>query len=366
MNLIDESFTFQRAHLRKPSKRAWFLQSAATRLSWTWLAALVLLSGCGKHPAPEAKAYPPLASVRVAPAECRRQTVTEEVVGTVRAKVQATLEAKFSGRIQEMPIRLGQPVKAGELIARLDAGEIKARLEQAQASFQQAERDWNRISSLFKGQAVTRSEYDSAQARHQVATAAVAEAEAMMRYAEVLAPFDGVVSRKWAELGDFAVPGKPLIELVDPSALQLEADVPESMAGRVPAGTTLAVRLDGLSQDLQGRVAEIAPSADPASRTVRIKIALPEAAGLMPGRFARVLVPIGESSGVDVPASALVQRGQMEMVFVVTNRQAQMHLVKSGKRTGDSISILSGLDPGEVIAVEGASQLVDGQPVEVK
>jgi RND family efflux transporter MFP subunit len=334
-----------------------------------WCAgALLLLAGCGKHPAPRADggASLPVAQVRVASAESKRLTSTEEVVGTVRSTVHATLEAKVSGRIQEMPLRLGQAVKTGDLVARLDAADVKARLEQAQASLQQAERDWNRISSLFKGQAVTRSEYDQAESRQRLGKAAVAEAEAMMHYAEIAAPFNGVVSRKWAEVGDFASPGKPLVEIEDPSSLQLEADVPESLAAHIQLGTTLATRVDGLNSPVQGKVSEMAPSADPASRTVRIKVALVQTPGLMPGRFARLLVPVDEISSVGVPTSAVVRRGQLEMVFVVSNQHAHLHLVKTGKQLGDQVAILSGLDAGDVVVIDGASLLTDGQRVEVK
>jgi multidrug efflux pump subunit AcrA (membrane-fusion protein) len=110
----------------------------------------------------------------------------------------------------------------------------------------------------------------------------------------------------------------------------------------------------------------MAPSADPASRTVRIKAGLAATPGLMPGRFARLLVPVADRTTLEVPAEALVQRGQLEIVFVVTNRQAQMHLVKSGKRSGDHVTILSGLNSGEPVVVDGATVLADGQPVEVK
>jgi RND family efflux transporter MFP subunit len=334
-----------------------------------WAAAGALLfSACSKRQ--EHAASPsvklPVAQVRVVAVDSERQTLTEEVVGTVRARTRATLEGKVSGRIQELPLGLGQAVKAGDLVARLDAAEVKARLEQAQASLAQAEKDWNRSSALFKGQAVTRSEYDSAESRHTLAKAGVAEAQAMMQYAEVRAPFDGVVSRKWADVGDLASPGKPLVEIEDPSSLQLEADIPESLAGRIQVGTALAVRLDGLEAEIPGKVAEMAPSADPASRTVRVKVALTQRPGLIPGRFARLLVPVGESSSINVPWSALVQRGQLEMVFVVTNQQAHLHLVKAGKRAGDQVSILSGLDAGDLVAVDGAPLLADGQPVEVR
>jgi RND family efflux transporter MFP subunit len=162
--------------------------------------AALLLSGCGRKPETHPTSQPNLAvaQVQVHTAESRQQATTEEVAGTVRAKLRATLEAKLSGRIDKMPVLLGQAVKAGQLVAHLDAAEIKARLEQAQASLQRAERDWKRTSALFDQQAATRSDYDAADSRARVAKAAVAEAQAMMGYVEVLAPFDGVVTKKWA------------------------------------------------------------------------------------------------------------------------------------------------------------------------
>jgi multidrug efflux pump subunit AcrA (membrane-fusion protein) len=86
----------------------------------------------------------------------------------------------------------------------------------------------------------------------------------------------------------------------------------------------------------------------------------------MPGQFARLVVPIGERSSVRVPAAAVVQRGQMEIVFVVTNQRAHLHLVKTGRQINNETEILSGLDAGDSVVVDGAPQLVDGQPVSLK
>lgn len=338
-------------------------------LSFSLVAAgFVLFAGCGKQHESRESAVPnlPTARVRVQTAQMKTQALTEEVVGTVRAKTRATLEAKLSGRIIAMPVELGQQVKIGTLVAHLDAAEVKARFEQAQASLDQTERDWKRAEELLKHQAMTRSEYDAADARKRVAKATLAEAQAMMSYVNVSAPFDGVVTRKWADVGDLAAPGKPLIEIEDPTVLQLEADVPEAIASRIQGGARLAVRVDSLSESLIGTVAEIAPVTDPASRTFRVKLALAPTRGLMSGQFARLIVPVGESSSVRVPATALLQRGQMDIVFVIANGRAQLRLVKTGKRFGDEIEIVSGLEGGEPLANDGVAQLVDGQPVEAK
>jgi RND family efflux transporter MFP subunit len=179
-----------------------------------------------------------------------------------------------------------------------------------------------------------------------------------------------VVTKKWAEAGDQASPGKPLIDIEDPTVLQLEADVPEAIAARIQQDARLAVRVDSFKGDLAGTVKEIAPIADPASRTFRVKLDLPSLPNqsatphsVMPGQFARLVVPIGERSSVRVPATAVVQRGQMEIVFVVTNQRAQLHLVKTGIRVGDEVEILAGLEAGNSVVLDGAARLVDGQPV---
>lgn len=151
-----------------------------------------------------------------------------------------------------MPVVLGQRVKASERLVRLDAAEITARLDQAVASLQQAERDGKRVASLFEQQAVTRAEYDASEVRHRVALGGAAEAKAMMSYVEILAPFDGVVARKWAEVGDLALPGKPLISIEDPSALQLEADVPQGILSHIQQDARLAARVDGVSGEVTG------------------------------------------------------------------------------------------------------------------
>ncbi len=292
--------------------------------------------------------------------------MSEEVVGTVRAKLRATLEAKVSGRIEKMPISLGQQIKAGQLVARLDAPEIQARLQQAEAALQQAERDWKRTSGLFEQQAATRSEYDAAEARFNVAKAAVAEARAMAAYIEVLAPFDGLVTKKWVDVGDLASPGKPLVDLEDPAALQLETDIPEAIAAMVHRDARLMVRVEAAANEIPGTVSEIAPNADVSSRTFRVKLDLPDSPTLRSGQFARLLVPVGESNSMRVPNSAVVQRGQLEIAFVAEKDHANLHLVKTGRRYGDEVEILAGLAAGDAVVTEGAGQLVDGQPVSVR
>jgi RND family efflux transporter MFP subunit len=325
----------------------------------------VALAGCGHKRELPPEEQLPGAKVRTVTVEERKRIATEEVVGTVRAKLRASIEAKVSGRIEQIPVVAGQMVQSGELLVQLDAREIVARRDQARATQEQTERDLKRFAALLKKAAVTQQEYDAMEARHRVAEAALAEAETMLDYATVTAPFDGLVTRKFADVGDLASPGRALLDLEDPRSLRIEADVPEAFLGRIQSGQTMPVRVVSATNIVTGTVSEISPLVDPASRTFRVKLDLPDSPGLRPGQFGRVAVPAGESAALRVPVSAVVNRGQMEFVFVVADGKARLRIVKTGKRVGDEIEIVSGLAAREQIVAEGADRLRDGQPAEV-
>jgi RND family efflux transporter MFP subunit len=257
-------------------------------------------------------------------------------------------------------------VRQGELLAGIEAREVQARLDQARAIRQQAESDLKRAASLLAQNILAPSEYDAAQSKFRVADAAVTEAETLLGYAKVDAPFDGTITRKLADVGDLAAPGKPLLELEDSHTLRLEADVPEAVVGTLNLGDRLPVRLSAMDTDLEGVVSEIAPAADPGSRTFLVKLDLPATPSLRAGQFGRVAMPVGGTTALRVPASAVVLRGQMELVFVVNEGKARLRIVKTGKRIGDDLELVSGVDAGESIVVENASVLADGQPLQVR
>jgi RND family efflux transporter MFP subunit len=332
----------------------------------TLLPCAILLAGCSAKSEKENSSSLPSAQVRVQTVENKSRMMANDEVGTVRAKLHATLEARLSGRIAELPVALGETVQKGQLIARLDAAEVAARLAQAQASLEEADRDWKRTSALFAQQSATRAEFDSAQSRQQIAQSAVVEAKAMMSYVEITAPFAGVITKKWVDVGDLAAPGKPLVNLEDPSALQLWAEIPDGLGGNVKAGDRLAVRIGTATNETEATVAEVSPAADSDSRTFLMKLDLPAAPGLRSGQFGRVAVPVGEASAIRVPLTAVIQRGQMELVFVVTNGYAELRLIKTGARVGDEIEVASGLNSGEQVVTEGAAALADGQPVSIQ
>lgn len=328
----------------------------------------LLLGGCQRPDAPggSGSSQLPVLPVRLAQVESKPYTAVEESVGTVRSVLRTTLEAKVAGRIGKMLVTPGQPVKAGELLAELDAQEIQARLDQANAQMEQSDRELERYTALIEKNAATRQEYDAVVARQRVNKAAASEARTMLGYSKILAPFTGVVTRKLADVGDLAAPGKALLEMEDPAQLRLEADVSEALIDRIKIGQTLRVSVTSGHPALECAVSEIAPAADPASRTFRVKLDLPPGAGLRAGQFGRVAVPLGEVAALRVPTSAIVVRGQMETVFVSLDNTAQLRLVRSGKQLGKETEIIAGLSAGEKIVVEGAGLVQEGRRLEAK
>lgn len=346
-------------------------------------AGLMGLSGCHReseagHGAGGAAATSlPRVAVQTQAATAGKHRVVEEVVGTVRPRVRSVIEAKVSGRILSMPIGPGGAVQAGDVLVEVDAQEIQARLAQARAVLEQAERELTRFGTLLRQEAVTRAEYDAVESRQRVAKAALAEAETMQGYTRVLAPFGGVVARKLADVGDLASPGRGLLELEDPASLRFEADVPLALAGRVAIGDRFPVSTGNGGTSVEAVVGEIEPTADPVSRTFRVKLDLPAGGGWRAGTFGRVSIPGEESTLLTVPAEALVVRGQMEYVFVVSDGKAHLRIVRSGKRVGGEVQILAGLEPGEMVVTRGGGKvgeggggapgsLGDGQPVETR
>ena len=330
------------------------------------VASSLLLAGCGHETGRPNSSNLPTATVRAQPVERQQRVATEEVVGTVRAKLRSVLEAKVSGKIDQMLVVPGQRVKRGELIAHIEAREIQARLDQALAVRTQVEGDLKRYASLLEQKILAQSEYDAAQSRFKVADASVQEAETLLGYTQVTAPFDGVITRKLTDVGDLAQPGKPLLEMEDSRTLRLEADVPEAVIGKLALGDKLPVRISAIESELEGVVSEISPAADPNSRTFLVKLDLPNMAGIRAGQFGRVAMPVGKTSSLRVPAAAVVVRGQMELVFVVSDGKAQLRLIKTGKRIDSDVELVSGVDAGETVVVGGATGLLDGQPVEVR
>lgn len=335
-----------------------------------WFASVAVFAltfaGCGRHE-PAATAVPelPPAQVRLAKVRAHEAPALTETTGTVRPVQRAVLAAKVMGTIEELPVTLGQSVRAGEVLVKISAAEISARLLQAQAQLNLARRDLERERDLLEKGASTAETVNSLQDRVALTEAMVREAEAMLGYATLRAPFDGVVARKLVNAGDLASPGQPLLEIEGLGAFEIETSVPDSLAGALRIGLPIAVEIPAAGLHFEGRLAELSSAADPLARTVMAKIAVPANAAVRSGQFARVQVPGAPVRVLLVPAAAVSHFGQLERIFVASNGRAQLRLVKTGATRGDRIEIASGIDADESVVVDPPAGLRDGQPLEV-
>ncbi len=334
----------------------------------TLAVALASLAGCAKPAAPEgatAVNLPP-ASVRIAVAHTENVATLTEITGTVRPVQRAQIAAKVMGTIDELPVTLGQRVHVGDLLVKISAGEITARVAQAQAQLNVARRDLDRERDLLTKSASTADMVRGLEDRFTLTQAMVREAEIMLGYAAVRAPFDGVVARKLANAGDLAAPGMPLLELEGLADFQVEAAVPDSLAAKLASGTPLAIEVPAAALSFTGTLAELSSAADAGARSVLAKISVPAGTAVRSGQFARVQVSGAPVKALLAPAAALATLGQMERVFVVGDGpRAVLRLVKIGAARGDCVEILAGLDDGERIVVTPPVGLREGQPLTI-
>jgi len=288
-----------------------------------------------------------------------------EAQARIRGLEAEQVEARSRLALAETEARRHQYLFEEGAIAKQRAEQTQTELEVARARVQGLEAARRQAqASLSRAQAnlgETRAAVDSSLAAVGQAQAGEAVAESHLPYGEVRAPFAGVVTRKLTWQGEMTVPGGPLLEVQDVRAVRLEASVPEEQLRHLQMGQSLQVHLDALDRHVQGRIEQIVPSADTASRTFTVKLALQNPDGrVLPGMYGRVLVPQGNRSFLAVPPDALVRRGQLEGVFVLDDQDvAHLRLVKTGATTPSGVEVLTGLKAGERV-VEQASGLVEG------
>jgi len=330
--------------------------------------ALALLAGCGR-PASDAGAGPslPPLKVQVALAHLETVPVLTEITGTVHAVERAQLAAKVMGSIETMPSTLGQRVKRGDILVTISAGEINARVAQAESQFNQASRDLARERELLPKGASTATMVKDLEDRCAGDEAMLREAKVMLSYATLQAPFDAVITQKFANVGDLASPGLPLVAIEGTNGFEVQAGVPDSLANALAVGMPLNVQIPTADVSFVGRISEFSPAADPNAHTVTIKVSVPDNAVVRSGQFVKLLIPGEPIRAILAPWATVTTLGQMERVFVVgSDNRAILRLVTTGARRGDRVEILSGLDDGDQVILAQPAGMQEGQMLEIQ
>jgi len=358
--------------------------------------AIAGLAGCSEN-RPTTQAAPEKLH-GVALIQLQKVTVPDaiEAMGTVRAALSAQLASQVMGTITRVNVYEGDHVRRGEVLVSIDEAQQQAAYTSAKAGLQAsqessvaadadyalAEATMKRYQMLYDKKSLSPQEYDevktklaAAQARRDAAHAGRSQAEAgvsqastAISFTKVRAPFNAVVTSKLAEPGAMAVPGVPLLIVEDPSRFRLEAQVDESKIGAVKLGETVPVAIDALGeQAVTGKVTQIVPAADPASRTFTVKIDLPANPQIRSGLFGRARFPLGQRDAMEIPRTAVLNRGQLQAVYVIGSDQlASLRFVTLGAAAGDQVEVLSGLQNGDRIVAQPGDRELAGRLVEAQ
>ena len=286
--------------------------------------------------------------------EVRTETapVRVDVVGTTSSEEKINLAARIPAYVGEVFVSSGQRVAKGQVLLTLDDRDILQQLAAAEAQLNQAQIEHDRAKQLFEREATTQQALVAAEAMLAGARAQVEQVKVMLTYAQVTSPIDGVVADRRIEAGDLANPGMPLLAVYDPSRMRLEAPVPVRLVDRLAPGQAVEVALERPARVFPATVSEIVAEVDAASRTQLVKVRLQGVQNdVLPGTFGRLWVEAEPRDAVFVPASAVVRIGQLSFVQILRDGRALRRLVQTGPARGDSLEILSGLRPGDVVLV---------------
>jgi RND family efflux transporter MFP subunit len=337
-----------------------FARSALRTLAGAGLIIAVTTANSAEPKTATVAAGSPAVEVRLRDVE--EVYAADAVIEAVR---QATIAAQLSGTVLQILVDAGDPVKKGQVIARIDTRETDAQVAsgragvaQADALLAQARLNLERTKSLldknFVSQAAldkAESDYNAARAAADAARAGQTQADTSRSYAELRSPIDGVVTRRLMEPGEVAAPGRGVVAVHDPSALRAVGNLPQYMLPKTANATRARIEIPQLNRFVDATKVTVLPAADPRLLSTQIRADLPagESSAVAPGAAAKILVPIGRARKLVIPAAALIRRGELTAVNVVAaDGQVQLRQVRLGPFVGDGvIEVLAGLSDGE-------------------
>jgi RND family efflux transporter MFP subunit len=301
--------------------------------------------------------------------KCRIDDVTT-AVGSVQPRKRTEVSSQLLAQILDVQVRPGDTVKPDQELVILDNRELLAQQAESLAAVTAADADllvrkadFKRAQTSREKGVISAEEYARFEGALKVAEAqlkrareAVGRLDVQLTYAKIVAHTRGVVGDRFADPGDIASPGKPLMVIYDPAELELHVNVPESLTADIREGQSLSVEIEAAGlRDVTGTVREVVPQAQQATRSVLVKVALPPPTSTRPllsGMFGRVSIPVGHVERLFIPRRAVQQLGQLDLVEVVeTDGSLSRRFVRLGPVSGDRVEVLSGLSEGEAIAL---------------
>lgn len=288
----------------------------------------------------------------------------EAVVEAVR---QSTLAAQIAGQIVEIKVQVGDSVKAGQVLARIDpraAEQVvsgsQSQLAEAQAALTNAMRAYERNKQLFAQNFISKAgldqaelDFKAAQARVGAVQANAGQASTAKTFTTITAPYAGVVAATLVEQGDMATPGRPLVTVFDPASMRVVATLSQSSLRAVKLQMPVQIEVPDLKRSLTAKQVTLVPLVDSRTHTAKLRLELGDATGLLPGQFARAYFATGAARKLVIPERAVLRRSEVTAVYVLgEGGQAQLRQIRVGDAVGGLTEVLSGLREGERIAME--------------
>jgi RND family efflux transporter MFP subunit len=384
--------------MRRPTAS---LHRRPASLSLLACGALALVAGgCGHGATESASLRPAAVDVSVVAVSAVSLPAIIEAGGVVRARTTAAVTSRILAPVRQVLVTPGTHVRAGQVLARLDDGDLAAgaaraahgREAAAEAGIAaRAQQDAAR-AALARAPATQRREAQAqlaaadagargASAGLSAATAGADGASVALSWATIVAPFGGVVTEQLIEAGNTAAPGVPLFRIEKAGGLRLEVRLDESRAALVAPGTSAEIVIDAAvpvgssrpspatvaaTSRVTGHVTEVARAADAGGHAYLVKIDLPDGVAVPSGAFARARFAGPARRGLLVSDSAIVRRGQLTAVYVVDGERLRLRLVNLGERRGDQVEVLAGLDEGDRIVAKVTPALADGLHVRAR
>lgn len=353
----------------KAGTRGVIMNKQTGRLLLAIMVTLPHVAALAETQAAEKAATATVAATASALVSWRQVEATRAAEAVIEAERQSTVAAQTSGRVTAIYFRPGDAVKQGQVIMRIDpsvaqqqvAG-AKAQVAEAKVALENATREYERFRELFAKNYVSRSQmdaaeagYKSAQARLNTLQASSGQASTARAFADVTAPYGGVMSDLHVEIGEMAAPGTPLATGFDPAWLRATAQIPQNAVDMVQRSNKAFIEVPGSPRWIAAARVVVIPAADPRTHSTQVRVYLPaEIRGLLPGQFVRVHFVTGTARRLVVPAAAVLQRSELTAVYVMKEgMQPQLRQVRLGERQGDgSYEVLAGLREGERVALD--------------
>lgn len=307
--------------------------------------------------------------------------------GKIEAENSANLSTRMMGFVTKLHVQVGQKVSAGQLLVSINNTDLQAKkaqvdasILQATAGFNNAKKDYERFTNLFKQQSASQKELDDMTARYEMAKAGLEGAKQMRNevvaqfsYSNITAPFNGTITNTFVKEGDMANPGMPLVSLEGASKLQVTAMVSENDITAIRNGMPVNILVKSNNITLKGTVIEVSGSAKNTGGQYLVKMNIvPSTDAILPGMFVNVQFPIASkttsepSEQIIVPESALVHQGQLTGIYTIGNGNvAILRWLRVGKKMGNQIEILSGLSAKEQYIVSAEGKLYNGVKVTI-